>query len=100
MSLHRVHMLPRVRHCVECPKCRTRYLPGFSRYGNGSYLVPLSHGVAAEWMLYCSCSNPHIVSRWDSEQLKAYEVCTQAHLRRYGSPDEIWDLIPRRRETK
>ena len=44
----------RVRHCVECPKCCTRYLPGFSPYRNGSYLMPLSYGLSAEWILYCS----------------------------------------------
>ena len=37
-------MTPRIRHCVECPKCHTRYLVGFSPYRNGSYLMPLSGG--------------------------------------------------------
>jgi hypothetical protein len=90
----------RVRHCVECPKCRTRYLPGFSPYRNGSYLMPLRDGLSAEWILYCSCSNPHAWSRWGWEELKPYEVCSQAHRRRYGSPDEIWDISLRRRDTK
>jgi len=31
----------RIRHCVECPKCLTRYLVACSPYRNGSYLVPL-----------------------------------------------------------
>jgi hypothetical protein len=26
--------MSRVRHCVECPKCRTRYLPSFSQWGS------------------------------------------------------------------
>ena len=68
--------------CVECPKCRTRYLPGVSPYRNGSYLIPLSDGLSAEWILYCSCTNPHAWSRWSWEELKAYEVCRQAHRRR------------------
>jgi len=29
----------RIRHCVECPKCLTRHLIGFSPYGNRPYLV-------------------------------------------------------------
>lgn len=33
--------MPRVRYCVECPKCRTRYLPSSSPYRNGSYLIPV-----------------------------------------------------------
>jgi hypothetical protein len=37
----------RVRHCVECPKCHTRYLPGFTPYRNGSYLIPLTKGFPA-----------------------------------------------------
>ncbi|HEY6333120.1 MAG TPA: hypothetical protein VI756_27605 [Blastocatellia bacterium] len=32
--------------------------------------------------------------------MKAYEVCSQAHRRRYGSPDEICDIGPSRRDTK
>ena len=90
----------RVRHCVECPKCRTRYLPGFSPYRNGSYLTPVSVGLSAEWILYCSCSNPHASSRGGWEELKAYVVSSQAHRRRYGSPDEIWDIRRGRRNTK
>jgi len=31
-------MTRRIRHCIECPKCRTRYLVGYSPYRNGSYL--------------------------------------------------------------
>jgi hypothetical protein len=44
----------RVRHYVECPKCLTRYLPGFSPYRSGSYLMPLAEGFADEWTLYCA----------------------------------------------
>jgi hypothetical protein len=31
-----------VRHCVECPECHTRYLPGSSPYDNGFYLKPFT----------------------------------------------------------
>ena len=32
--------------------------------------------------------------------MKAYVVSSQAHRRRYGSPDEIWDIRRGRRNTK
>jgi len=82
-------MAPRVRHCVECPKCLTRYLLGSSPYRNGSYLIPLAEGRAEEWTLYCSCGRPAISSRWSWSDLKQYSVPTQAHHRGYGSPKEI-----------
>jgi hypothetical protein len=82
-------MASRVRHCVECPKCLTRYLPGFSPYRNGSYLMPLAEGFAEEWMLYCACGRPSISSRWSWSDLKLYAVSNQAHDRGYGPPEEI-----------
>jgi hypothetical protein len=82
-------MASRVRHCVECPKCLTRYLPGFSPYRNGSYLMPLAAGFADEWTLYCACGRPPISSRWSWSDLKPYAVSNQAHDRGYGPPDEI-----------
>ena len=77
-------MTPRVRHCVECPKCLTRYLVGFSPYRNGSYLMPLSAGFSEEWTLYCSCGRPPISSRWNWNELKLYAVSNQAHDRGFG----------------
>lgn len=82
-------MASRVRHCVECPRCLTRYLVGFSPYRNGSYLVPLAWESFEEWMLYCSCGSPHISSRWSGRELKEYEVSQVAHGRGYGAPGEI-----------
>ena len=82
-------MASRVRHCVECPKCLTRYLPGFSPYRNGSYLMPLAEGFADEWTLYCVCGRPAISSRWSWSDLKLYAVPNQAHDRGYGPPEEI-----------
>jgi hypothetical protein len=82
-------MTSRVRHCVECPKCLTRYLPGFSPYRNGSYLMPLTEGFADEWTLYCACGIPAISSRWSWSDLKLYAVSNQAHDRGYGPPEEI-----------
>src|SRR5260370_459721 len=82
-------MASRVRHCVECPKCLTRYLPGFSPYRNGSYLMPLAEGFADEWTLYCACGRPPISSRWSWSDLKLYAVSNQAHDRGYGPPADI-----------
>ncbi len=84
----------RVRHCVECPKCLTRYLPGFSPYRNGSYLLPLAEGFADEWTLYCACGRPPISSRGSWSDLKLYAVSNQAHDRGYGPPEEIVPVDP------
>ncbi len=82
----------RVRHCVECPKCRTRYLPGSSPYDNGSYLIPLIENGLSGWILYCSCACPRASSEWQWSELKPYEVCGPAYRRGYGSPDEVWNV--------
>lgn len=78
-----------IRHCVVCSRCLTRYLIGFSPYPNGSYLVPLVEGTSEEWILYCSCSQPPSSSRCSWSELKLYAVCSQAHDRGYGRPEEI-----------
>lgn len=79
----------RIRHCIECPKCLTRYLVGFSPYPNGSYLEPIARGGWQQWTLYCSCCSPHSSSRWSWDELKPYGVSSSAHVRGYGSPEEI-----------
>jgi hypothetical protein len=79
----------RIRHCVECPKCRTRYLVGFAPYGNGSCLVALTIGSSEEWALYCSCCRPPVGSRWRWNELQTYNVSSQAYDRGYGTPEEI-----------
>src|ERR1700722_15616074 len=84
------HVMPsRVRHCVECPKCLTRYLPGFSPYRNGSYLMPMAEGFADERTLHCACRRPPVSSRWSWIDLKPYVVSNQAHDRGYGAPEEL-----------
>src|SRR5258708_35043522 len=82
-------MATRVRHCVECPKCRTRYLISCSPYRNGSFLMPLMEGLSDEWTLYCSCGSPYIPSRWNWTELKRYAIPTLAHERGYGPPDHV-----------
>jgi hypothetical protein len=86
-----------IRHCVECSRCLTRYLIGFSPYPNGSYLVPLIQGTAEEWILYCSCCQPPTSSRCSWSELKMYAVCSQAHDRGYGRPEEIVPVDSRAR---
>jgi hypothetical protein len=90
----------RVRHCIECPQCRTRYLIGFSPYENGSYLLSLIGGVSEEWTLYCACGRPHITSRWRWNELKMYAVSTEAYLRGYGLADEIGMLREKSRRVR
>jgi hypothetical protein len=78
-----------VRHCLECPKCLTRYLIGFSPYGNGSYLVRNAPGARAEYALYCSCRSPFVSTLWEDDEVRSYEVSKAAHDRGYGAPEEI-----------
>jgi hypothetical protein len=78
-----------IRHCVECPKCLTRYVIGFSPYANGSSLLRIHVGFLEEYILYCSCGSPSACTRWKEGQLAKYSVCKTAHSRGYGSHKEI-----------
>jgi hypothetical protein len=78
-----------IRHCVECPKCSTRYVVGFSPYANGAFLLQTHAGSPEEYILYCSCGSPPVCSRWKEGQLATYAVCKTAHNRGYGSRKEI-----------
>jgi hypothetical protein len=80
-------MTYRIRHCVECPKCLTQYLLGFSPYSNRSYLVPSVVGSSDEYTLYCSCRRPYSVSRWS--QVRTCQVSNAAYSRGYGTPEEV-----------
>jgi hypothetical protein len=82
-------MPARVRRCVECSKCLTRYLIASSPYPNRSYLIPTAPYLSEEYTLYCSCRKPAVASRWRWSELKTYEVAKEAHLRGYGTPAEI-----------
>src|SRR5690242_8798647 len=79
----------RIRHCVECSKCRTRYLIGFSPYRNGSDLVCFGAGSSEECTLHCTCGRPPIQSRWSWSQLTRYAVSNRAYDRGYGPPEEV-----------
>jgi|SRR5579863_6020302 len=88
-------MADRVRHCVECPECCTRYLIGFSPYLNGAYLVSFVSETSEEYKLICSCRRPAVCSRWNGRDLKTYSVSNEAYARGYGEAEEIWQLKDR-----
>src|SRR6202166_5379278 len=85
-------MPPYIRHCVECPKCLTRYLIAFTPYSNGSYLVPSLHDASEEYTLYCTCRGLPIVSAWKWREAKACTVSHEAYDRSYGTLEEIFPI--------
>lgn len=82
-------MRNRVRHCIPCPRCRTRYLIGFSPYANGAYVVFTRAGCLEEWLLYCPCRRFALPSRWDSSAVRTCKVSNSAYRRGFGSSEEI-----------
>jgi hypothetical protein len=91
--------MPRIRHCVECPKCHTRYLISLSPYRNGSYLLATMDGSPEEYTLYCSCSRTAAASVWKWNEVKACEVSKSAYDRGYGTFDEVVPIDDRSRST-
>ena len=79
----------RIRHFVECPSCRTRYLLSFSPYRNGSRLVAAVPGACDDYILYCSCSRGSLGSRIRSNEVKRCDVSREAYRRGYGTAKEI-----------
>jgi hypothetical protein len=82
-------MSSRIRSCVECPKCHTRYLIGSSPYPNGSYIVAHPPAAADLVRLYCACDNSLSSHAFKFSELKMYSVSDWADRRGYGSPEEI-----------
>jgi hypothetical protein len=82
-------MSSRIRSCVECPKCHTRYLIGSSPYPNGSYIVAHPPAAADLLRLYCACDNSVSSRAFKFSELKMYSVSDWAVRRGYGSPEEI-----------
>ena len=82
----------RIRHCVECPKCHTCYLIGFSPYSNGAYLVRAGAGSSEECTLHCFCEGAYFPSCWRWREVKACAVSKAAHDRGYGTVEEIWPI--------
>lgn len=79
-------MPSRIRHCVECWNCSTRYVIGFSPYDNGSCIVSNPPGGDDLLRLYCCCGNS---SGFKLSELKTYSVSQSAYVRGYGSPEEV-----------
>lgn len=79
----------RLRRCIECPKCGTRYLIGFSPYGNGASVVSFVTETSEEYQLFCSCGGRPIPSRWNWSELKTYAIPNSAYDRGYGPPEEV-----------
>ncbi len=96
----------RIRHCVECPKCLTRYLIASSPYRNGSYVVPAvpylsgNYTLSDEYILFCTCGNPRVASRWHGSAFKSYRVSKAAHKRGFGPPEEIVPVRSDERESE
>lgn len=88
-------MSHRVRHCVECPRCHTWYIIGFSPYKNGAHLVRTGEGISEQYTLYCLCDGAALPNSWRWREIKTCEVTKLAHHRGYGSRDEIWPLTRR-----
>ena len=80
----------RVRHCIECSSCGTRYLIAANPYQNGSCLLARGRDDSEEYTLYCSCSRPPALSHLRAKDVKRYEVTRRAYHRGYGSSDEIF----------
>lgn len=81
-----------IRRCVECSRCRTRYLVGFSPYWNGAYLLPTRSGAFDTYALYCSCSRLSGPSLWRWNDMMPCAVAKPAYSRGYGTFDEIVPL--------
>src|SRR5947207_10542082 len=80
-------MALRIRHCIECPKCHTRYILGASPYRNGAYLISRLGENAEVHTLYCACGKPPAPTRWTD--VRTYVVSSRAYHQGYGSPQEI-----------
>ena len=89
----------RIRHCISCPHCRTRYLIGFSPYANGSYLLSTSVGSLEEYTLYCSCRRFPVPSRWRDSEIKACEVSHSAIAAALVHPRRSCSLISESRRS-
>lgn len=82
-------MSSRLRSCVECPKCHTRYLIGSSPYYNGSYIVAYPPSGADLLRLYCTCGDLLTSHVFKFSDLKMHAISEWAEKRGYGSPEEI-----------
>ena len=87
-----------IRCCVECPKCLTRYLLGFSPYRNGSYAIRTA-AASEDYVLYCSCCSPASPSLWRCGDMKPHVVAKTAFQRGYGTFQEVVPVIDKARHS-
>jgi len=80
----------RIRHCLECPRCRIRYVISLAPYQNGSYLVSSANGSCEEYILFCSLCR--LSSRWHTAEVMLCEVSNAAYQRGYGTEEDVWRL--------
>lgn len=92
-------LVPRIRHCVECPSCHILYLVSLSPYRNGSYLMPTMRGSLREYALYCSCRRGSAARVWRWSEVKACEISKAAYDRGYGTRDEVVSIDARPRNV-
>ena len=90
--------MSRVRHCVACPRCLTRYVISLSPYDNGAYVIPAVEGGGDEYILYCSCRSPSVPCRWKASEVMLCYVLKTAYVRGHGTAREITPVDPCRRE--
>ena len=90
--------MSRVRHCIECPKCLTRFVISRTPYDNGAYVIPTIEGSGDEYILYCSCNSRTVPCRWKSSEVMLCSVLKAAYQRGYGTAREIIPVDARLRE--
>lgn len=79
--------MSRIRHCLECPTCRLRYVISLSPYRNGSRIITAGNG-GGDYILYCSCRPG--ASRWIEREVLLCDVSKSAYERGFGTRKEIW----------
>ena len=73
--------------CVECPKCLTQYLIGFSPTVIALILCRRLLVLWIDTRCTVPCRSPCAVSRWN--QVRACQVSNAAYTRGYGTPEEV-----------
>jgi hypothetical protein len=79
--------MSRIRHCLECPTCRLRYVISLSPYKNGSRVIA-GKGGRDDYILYCACRRG--ASRWLEREVLLCDVSKTAYERGFGTREEIW----------
>jgi len=81
--------MPRIRHCLECPKCFTRYVISLSPYRNGAHVLSTLNQHGDEYILFCSCGKSSSPTRWKRMEVMLCRVSKEAFERGYGSAADV-----------